>query len=55
MKKENYIKEKELTKYPKSITFEVLKILSTIMETHICKIEYKDDSQMVLDFFCNSI
>ena len=52
MKKENYMMEKELENMPKAIPYEVLKILGTMLETHICKIIAKDGSRGT-GFFCN--
>jgi hypothetical protein len=52
MKKENYIKEKELSNMPKGIPYETLKILFQKMETQICKIECNDSGHGT-GFFCN--
>ena len=52
MKKENYIKEKELKNSPKPIPIELLKLLIPKAETSICKIECNDGGHGT-GFFCN--
>ena len=42
MEEENYIKEKELANLPKSVPYEILKILIPKMERQICKIKCSD-------------
>ena len=51
MKEENYIKEKIISCQNKPISLEEMKILSNLIETHICKI-YNNDS-IWTGFFCN--
>ena len=52
IKKENYMKVKELENIPKSISTEEMKVLLNLIETHICKIECKDGTHGT-GFFCN--
>ena len=52
MKKEIYLEEKKLVNMPKSIPYQVSKILNKIMETQICKIACKDVGHE-RGFFCN--
>ena len=52
MKKDNYIKEKELANQPKAIAAEEMIILLDLIKTHICKIYCKDGSHGT-GFFCN--
>ena len=52
MEKNDYIKEKALANVPKSIPYEVLKILGPKMENQICKIDCNDGGHGT-GFFCN--
>ena len=52
MESENYIPEKALANLPRSIPYEVLKILMPKMETQICKIECTNGG-FGTGFFCN--
>ena len=52
MKSEDYIKENELANMPKSISFEILKIIIPKTETCICKIECIDGGHGT-GLFCN--
>ena len=52
MKKESYIKEKEIVNQPQAIDTEEMSNLLDLMKTHICKINCKDGSHGT-GFFCN--
>ena len=52
MEKESYIKEKELSNVPKSISTKDMMFLLNIIKTHICKI-YCNDGSHGTGFFCN--
>ena len=52
MKKESYIKEKEIANQPQAIDTEEMSNLLDLMKTHICKIKCKDGSHGT-GFFCN--
>jgi hypothetical protein len=52
MEEEKYIKEKELSSLPKSISAKKMKILLNLLETNICKI-YCNDGSRGTGFFCN--
>ena len=47
MENENYIKEKELSNEPKSISLEALDFLISKTKTNICKIECSDGTGLI--------